>query len=214
MKQKIGIIGSGGVAQVLGSGYLAKGYRVMLGTRDITKLDEWVNGAGEHATVGSFAETAQFGEIIILSVHAEALHSAIDLAGIENFNGKTVIDLSNPMDFSGGVPPKFTATVGNSLGEIVQRALPDANVVKAFNTIGVAVMTEPVFAGEAATHFIAGDNDAAKAEAAEIIKVFGWEIIDVGGIDQAFFLEALASLWVNYAFKTGHWTQAFKLLVR
>lgn len=211
---KIGIIGSGGVAQVLGSGYLAKGYEVMLGTRDASKLAEWRLSEGERALVGSFADAAAFGDVVFLSVNASALVSAIELAGIGNLNGKTVIDLSNPMDFSGGIPPRFTATVGNSLGELVQRALPDANVVKAFNSIGVAVMTDPIFDGEAATHFIAGDNDAAKAEAGELIKVFGWDVVDVGGIDQSFFLEALASLWVNYAFKTGHWTQAFKLLTR
>lgn len=211
---KIGIIGSGGVAQVLGSGYLAKGYEVMLGTRDVSKLTEWLETAGERASVGSFAEAAAFGEVLFLSVHYQALSSAIELAGIDNFTGKTLIDVSNPMDFSAGIPPRFTATVGNSLGEFIQSALPQANVVKAFNTMGVAVMTEPVFNGEAATHFIAGDSEAAKLEAAGLIMEFGWDVIDVGGIDQSFFLEALASLWVNYAFKTGHWTQAFKLLTR
>lgn len=211
---KIGIIGSGGVAQVLGTGYLVKGYEVMLGTRDAAKLDEWLAGAGDNASVGSFSDTAQFGDILFLSVAATALESAIDLAGIDNFTGKTVIDLTNPMDFSDGIPPKFTATVGNSLGEQVQRILPHANVVKAFNSIGVVVMTDPMFDGQAASHFIAGDSDAAKAETTELLREFGWDVIDVGGIDQSFFLEALASLWVNYAFRTGSWNQAFRLLRR
>lgn len=211
---KIGIIGSGSVAQTLGSGYLAKGYEVRLGTRDTSKLDEWLAATGERASVGSFSDAAAFGQVLFLSVAATALDSAIDLAGIGNFTGKTLIDLTNPMDFSDGIPPKFTATVGNSLGEHVQRLLPDANVVKAFNSIGVAVMTEPIFDGLAATHFIAGDSDSAKTEATELIAEFGWDVIDVGGIDQSFFLEALASLWVNYAFKTGSWDQAFRLLRR
>lgn len=211
---KIGILGSGSVAQVLGSGYLAKGHEVMLGTRDASKLAEWLKNAGERASVGTFADAARFGEIIFLSVHATAIHAVIELAGKDNFSGRTVIDLSNPMDFSDGVPPKFTATVGNSLGERVQRALPDANVVKGFNSIGVAVMTDPKFGDEIATHFIAGDSDAAKAEATSLIEEFGWDVIDVGGIEQSFFLEALASLWVNYAFKTNSWNQAFKLLKR
>lgn len=211
---RIGIIGSGPVAQVLGTGYLGKGHDVGLGTRDAAKLDGWLSGAGARASVGTFAEAAVFGEVVFLSVNAAALDSAIALAGKDNFDGKTVIDLSNPMDFSGGIPPRFTATVGDSLGERVQRMLPGANVVKAFNSIGVAVMTDPFFDGEAATHFIAGDDAAAKAEAAGLIREFGWEVEDVGGIDQSFFLEALASLWVNYALKTGHWTQAFKLLKR
>lgn len=211
---KIGILGSGNVAQVLGSGFLAKGHEVMLGTRDASKLAEWLKNTGGKGSVASFKDAAKFGEIVFLSVHATAIDSVIELAGKDNFNGKTVIDLSNPMDFSDGVPPKFTATVGNSLGEKVQRALPDANVVKAFNSIGVAVMTDPKFGGEVATHFIAGDNDVAKSEATKLIEEFGWDVIDVGGIEQSFFLEALASLWVNYAFKTNSWNQAFKLLKR
>ena len=211
---RIGILGSGNVAQVLGSGYLAKGYEVKLGTRDASKLAEWLKNTGEEATVGSFNDAAKFGEIVFLSVHATAIDVVIELAGKDNFNGKTVIDLSNPMDFRDGVPPKFTATVGNSLGEKIQRALPDANVVKAFNSIGVAVMTEPKFGSETATHFIAGDNDVAKTQATKLIEEFGWDVIDLGGIEQSFFLEALASLWVNYAFKTNNWNQAFKLLSR
>lgn len=211
---KIGILGSGNVAQVLGSGYLAKGHEVMLGTRDAAKLAEWLKNAASNASVGSFADAAKFGEVVFLSVNATALDAAIELAGKGSFEGKTVIDLSNPMDFSDGVPPKFTATLGNSLGERVQRALPGANVVKAFNSIGVAVMTDPKFGNETATHFIAGDNENAKAEATGLIKEFGWDVIDLGGIEQSFFLEALASLWVNYAFKTNSWNQAFRLLKR
>jgi predicted dinucleotide-binding enzyme len=211
---KLGILGSGSVAQVLGSGFLGKGYQVMLGTREPSKLGEWLTNAGEEASVGTFEEAAAYGDIVFLSVHATGLESAIDLAGRENFTDKTVIDLSNPMDFSEGPPPKFTATVGNSLGEKVQRLLPEANVVKAFNSIGVAVMTDPDFDGEMATHFIAGDSEEAKAEATKLIREFGWDVVDVGGIDQAFFLEALASLWVNYAIKSNSWDQAFKLLRR
>ncbi len=211
---KIGILGSGNVAQVLGSGYLGKGHEVMLGTRDASKLAEWLKNAGASASVGTFEDAAKFGEIVFLSVHANAIDAVIELAGKDHFNGKILIDLSNPMDFADGVPPKFTATVGNSLGERVQRILPDANVVKAFNSIGIAVMTAPKFGAETATHFIAGDNDVAKAQATKLIEEFGWDVIDVGGIEQSFFLEALASLWVNYAFKTNSWNQAFKLLKR
>jgi len=211
---KIGIIGSGGVAQTLGSGFLAKGHEVRLGTRDSSKLEEWLGASGEGASVGSFADAAEFGEIVFLSVPGTAIDEVIRTAGADSFDGKTVIDLTNPMDFSDGAPPKFTATVGESLGEQVQRALPNANVVKAFNSIGVAVMLDPIFDGEAATHFIAGNSEEAKQHAAKLIEEFGWDVVDVGGIEQAFFLEALASLWVNYAFKTNHWTQAFKLLKR
>jgi predicted dinucleotide-binding enzyme len=211
---KIGFIGAGGVAQTLGAGYLQKGHDVMLGTRDASKLAAWMDSDGKGAVTGTFDEAAKFGDIVFLSVPAGAIESALESAGKANLAGKVVIDLTNPMDFSDGPPPKFTATVGHSLGEKVQAALPDSKVVKAFNSIGVAVMTDPVFDGEAATHFIAGNDDAAKAEATKLIEEFGWDVEDVGGIEQSFFLEALASLWVNYAFRTNHWTQAFKLLKR
>lgn len=211
---KIGFIGAGGVAQTLAAGYLAKGHDVMLGTRDTSKLAAWLDGDGKRAETGTFEDAAKFGDIVFLSVPAGAIESAVEVSGPDSLAGKIVIDLTNPMDFSGGPPPKFTATIGNSLGEKVQKLLPESKVVKAFNSIGVAVMTDPVFNGEAATHFIAGNDEAAKAEATKLIEEFGWDVVDVGGIDQSFFLEALASLWVNYAFKTNHWTQAFKLLKR
>ena len=211
---KIGIVGSGGVAQTLANAYLEKGYEVKLGTRNSEKLAEWLKNAGENASVGSFAEAAEFGDVIFISVLGEAALNAISLAGAENFKSKTVIDLTNPLDFSGGVPPKFTATLGNSLGEQIQKALPEANVVKAFNSIGASIMVDPKFGDETATLFIAGNDENAKAETEKLAKEFGWEVEDLGGIEQAFFLEAFASMWINYAFKHNQWMQAFKLLKR
>lgn len=211
---KIGIIGSGGVAQTLGSGFLAKGHEVKLGTRNIEKLTEWLEKAGEKASAGSFAEAGQFGGVIFIATLGEAALDAINLAGKENFKGKTVIDLTNPLDFSKGTPPRFAATVGNSLGEQIQGALPEANVVKAFNSIGAAIMVNPHFGDDTATQFIAGNDDEAKAEAKKLAEEFGWDVEDLGGIEQAFFLEAFASLWINYGFKHNHWTHAFKFLKR
>lgn len=211
---KIGIIGSGGVAQTLANAYLQKGYQVKLGTRNAEKLAEWLEKAGENASVGSFVEAAQFGDVVFLSVLGEAALNAIELAGAENLKGKTVIDLTNPLDFSGGVPPRFTATVGNSLGERIQNVLPDANVVKAFNTISAAIMVNPRFGDDTATLFIAGNDEKAKEEATKLAREFAWDVEDLGGIEQAFFLEAFASLWINYGFKNNHWTHAFKFLKR
>ena len=211
---KIGIIGSGQVAQVLGSGFAANGHEVMLGTRDVLKLADWLASAGENANAGSFADVADFGEVIIISVNTVNVASAIELSGRERFAGKIVIDVTNPMDFSQGIPPRFTASYGNSLGEQMQAALPDSHVVKAFNSMGASVMTTPIFNGEAATHFIAGNDDGAKATVKKLIEEFGWEVLDAGDIGQAFFLEALASLWVNYSIKSGHREQAFRLLTR
>ena len=211
---KIGIIGSGGVAQMLGKGFLEKGHEVKLGTRSPEKLNEWQEEFGEMASVGSFEDAAKFGDVVFVSVLGEAAIGAVNLAGKENFDGKTVIDLTNPLDFSGGVPPKFTATVGNSLGEQIQKILPAAHVVKAFNTIGAAIMVDPKFGGDTATQFIAGNDETAKAETTKLLKEFGWDVEDLGSIEQAFFLEAFAALYINYGFKNNHWTHAFKLLKR
>ena len=211
---KLGIIGSGGVAQTLGTAYLGKGFEVKLGSRSTEKLSDWLASADGAATVGSFTDAAAFGDVIFITVLGEAALNAIDLAGKDNFRGKTIVDVTNSLDFSSGVPPRFSATTGNSLGEQIQRALPDANVVKAFNTIGASVMVDPKFGGDTATQFIAGDNDEAKAETTKLIKEFGWDVEDLGGIEEAFFLEAFASLWINYGFKYNNWEHAFKFLKR
>jgi predicted dinucleotide-binding enzyme len=209
---KIGIIGSGDVAQTLASGYLAKGHAVKLGTRSPEKLNEWLASAGENASVGSFSDAARFGEVVFICASGAAALNAVGLAGAENFKGKTVIDVTNPLDFSEGVPPKFAAAYGDSLAERIQKALPEANVVKAFNTINRTTMIDPHFGDETATMFIAGNDENAKAETVGLAREFGWNVEDLGGIEQAFFLEAFASLWVNYAFKHNSWEHAFKLL--
>lgn len=210
----IGIIGSGIVAKTLAAGFADKGHSVVVGTRTPGKLAEWLATAGSNVNEGTFADATRHGEVVIISVNTANTDSAIEIVGRDGFDGKVVIDVSNPMDFSNGVPPRFTATVGNSLGEKLQRALPDAFVVKAFNSMGFSVMTEPLFNGEAGTHFIAGDDEDAKTKVAGLLMEFGWEVVDVGEMDQAFFLEALASLWVNFSFKSGQREQAFKLLTR
>jgi 8-hydroxy-5-deazaflavin:NADPH oxidoreductase len=209
---KIGIIGSGDVAKTLAGGFLEKGFEVKLGTRSPEKLGDWLTETGGKASVGSFSDAAHFGEIVFVCSAGAAALSAIKLARAENLKGKTVIDVTNPLDFSEGVPPKFTATIGNSLGEQIQRALPESKVVKAFNTINRTTMIDPRFGDETATMFIAGNDEGAKLETIKLAKEFGWEVEDLGGIEQAFFLEAFASLWVNYAFKNNSWTHAFKLL--
>ena len=209
---KIGFLGSGGVAQTLGSAYLEKGHEVKLGTRSPEKLDEWLAGAGESALVGSFADAAAFGDVVFICTKGDGALDSVKLAGVENFKGKTVIDVTNPLDFSGGVPPKLTSTLGNSLGEEIQKSLPDAHVVKAFNTIGAHIMVDPFFDGQPATLFIAGNDESAKAEVTKLAKEFGWDVEDAGGIGESFYLEAFAMLWINYGFKNNHWNHAFRFM--
>ncbi len=212
---KVGIIGSGNVGQQLGAGFLRTGHEVKIGTRDATKLNEWLKSGGDKASVGSFKDAAKFGDVIVIATFWAGTESAVNMAGKENFKNKIVIDVTNPLDFSQGVPPKFAVTNGNSGGEIIQKWLQDSKVVKAFNTISAFIMINPKLEEGNPDLVIAGNNEDAKKSVTEIAKAFGWQnVIDLGDISQSYLLEAFAMLWIIYGFKNNHWTHAFKLLMK
>jgi 8-hydroxy-5-deazaflavin:NADPH oxidoreductase len=211
---KIAILGSGAVGQTLGAGFAAAGHDVKLGTRDPKKMQEWLAKAGKKASVGSFAEAAAFGEVAVLATSWDGTESAIKLADPKNLAGKVVMDVTNPLDFSGGPPPPRLA-VGHtdSGGEQVQRWLPQSRVVKAFNIVGNSAMVQPQFPGGPPDMFIAGNDAKAKDTVAGFCKTFGWPpAIDLGGVEMSRYLEALAMVWIVYGFRTNTWNHAFKLL--
>jgi len=207
---RIGILGSGDVAKSLARGFLNEGYEVMLGSRDPGKLASWVK-ENKGASSGTFSETAKFGELLVLAVHGTKSVEAIRIAGVDNFNGKVVIDATNPLDMSDGAP-KLVGGLGTSGGELNQKALPEAFVVKAFNTVGSAHFYKPEFPGGPPDMFLCAEDKKAKEEVAIICRDFGWNPIDVGGIRLSHYLEATAMVWIITAFSGGHWNQAFKLL--
>jgi 8-hydroxy-5-deazaflavin:NADPH oxidoreductase len=210
---KVGIIGSGVVGKQLGIGFLRLGHEVKIGTRDTSKLNDWLKQAGSKVSVGSFKDAAVFGEFIVIATFWAGTGNAINLAGKENFNGKVVIDVTNPLDFSSGFPPKFGATVGNSAGEHIQKMLPGAKVVKAFNIVNAYVMIDPKREEGDPDLFIAGNDQASKDKVKSIAEQWGWKsVIDIGDISQALFLEALTQIWISYAAKTNQFGHAFKLL--
>lgn len=209
---KLGILGSGNVAQSLGRGFLGEGHEVMLGSREPGKLASWVHENGKAASSGTFSETAKFGELVVIAVNGVKSVEAIRIAEPGNFKGKLVIDATNPLDTSGGGLPRLVGGLGNSSGELIQEALPDAFVVKAFNTVGNAHFYKPEFPGGPPDMFICGDDASAKARVARICQDFGWNPVDVGGIGLAHYLEATAMVWIITASTGGHWNQAFKLL--
>ena len=209
---KIGILGSGDVAKSLGSGFLKSGHEVMLGSREPAKLDAWVREGGQGARRGTFSEAARYGELLVLAVNGTKSVEAIQAAGVDNFQGKVVIDATNPLEMAAGSPPKLMGGLGTSAGELNQRALPKASVVKAFNTVGHALFHRPAFAGGPPDMFLCGDDGNAKAVVARICADFGWNAIDVGGIACSHYLEAAAMIWIFTAFAGGHWHQAFRLL--
>ena len=211
---KIGILGSGVVAQTLGEGFLKHGYEVMLGTRNPQKLNEWNSNKGKAAVIGTFEESAKFGELIVLAVSGKAAEIVLELSGATNLVGKTVIDAANPI---AELPPvngvlQYFTEQNSSLMEVLQNKFVESNFVKAFNSIGSGFMVNPDFAGVKPTMFIAGNSDKAKAEVKVILDIFGWESEDMGMVESARPIEALCMLWCIPGFRENKWAHAFKLL--
>jgi predicted dinucleotide-binding enzyme len=203
------------VGQVLGAGFLKHGHEAMLGTRDPKKKDveDWVR-ATPGAKAGTFEEAARFGEVIVLAALGRAVESIVELAGPANFSGKTVIDATNPI---ADEPPvngvlKYTTGPNESLGERIQAKLPAAHVVKAFNSVGNALMINPHFSQGVPTMFLGGDSAEAKAQVSGIAEQFGWEPYDCGSIVSARAIEPLCILWCLPGFLRNEWRHAFKLL--
>ena len=211
---KVGVLGTGDVGKALGRGFLTLGNEVMLGSREANhpNATAWVKEMGAKTSTGTFAETAKFADVVVLATLGIATENALRMAGPENFRGKLVLDSTNPLDFSKGMPPRLVGGVGDSQGEKNQKLLAGANVVKAFNTVGNAFFFRPLFPGGAPDMFICGSDESAKKKTAAICKDFGWGIVDVGGIDCSHYLEAMCMVWVLSAMKTGNWNQAFKML--
>jgi predicted dinucleotide-binding enzyme len=213
---KIGILGTGDVGMALGKAFAALGHEVKMGSRDAKndKALAWTKETGPKASAGTFADAAAFGDIVVLATLGVANESVLTMAGRDRFRGKVLIDTTNPLDFSKGVPPTLAVSGNDSAGERVQKFLPDARVVKAFNTVGSPHMFRPDFPGGPPDMFICGNDAEAKKQVAGILQDFGWGIVDVGGIESSRYLEAMCLVWVLFAFSSTPptWNHAFKLL--
>ena len=212
---KLGIIGSGIVAQTLGKAFITEGYEVMLGSRDPKKeaLQKW-KAANPIAKTGSFSESAAFGELLVLATAGHAAVQALQAAGLKNLEGKVIIDVTNPI---AQAPPvngvlKFSTSLDHSLMEDLQNLAPKAKFVKAFNSVGNAQMYKPAFKEGKPSMFICGNDTAAKKQVAEILDRFGWETEDMGAVEGARAIEPLCILWCIPGFLRNQWTHAFKLL--
>ncbi|HVZ98254.1 MAG TPA: NAD(P)-binding domain-containing protein [Chitinophagaceae bacterium] len=212
---KTGILDSGIVGQVLAKAFAGEGHDVMLGTRNTSK-EEVVKFKNENPGIrtGTFAETAAFGELLVLAVAGSGAEEAISLADTDNFKNKVVIDTTNPI---AAAPPvngvlKFFTTPDESLMERIQKAISEAKVVKAFNSVGNALMYKPHFKDGKPTMFICGNDNEAKKEVTDILTAFGWETEDMGKVEAARAIEPLCILWCIPGFIRNQWTHAFKLL--
>lgn len=213
---KVGILGTGDVGKALGKAFIALGHEVKMGSREAGngKAIEWASTSGINASTGTFADAVKFGDIVVLALLWSGTENALKLAGPQNFGGKVVIDATNPLVYEPGKTPALALGHTDSGGEQVQRWLPSAHVVKAFNTVGFAHMFKPDFPCGPPDMFIAGNDTAAKDSVTAILKDFGWATIDTGGIEGSRLLEPLCILWVGYGISTGTWNHAFKLLRR
>jgi predicted dinucleotide-binding enzyme len=210
---KVGVLGSGDVAKTLAAGFLKHGHQMRIGTRHPEKLADWTARHTEVST-GMFADTAKFGDLVVLAVKGSVAALVLRSAGATNLEGKPVIDVTNPI---ADAPPvngvlKFFTTLDNSLMEQLQREFPGARLVKAFNSVGNAFMVSPQFKGGTPTMFICGDDDAAKNTVRGILDQFGWETEDLGRVEAARAIEPLCILWCIPGFLRQDWVHAFKVL--
>jgi len=210
---KVGVLGSGVVAQTLAAGLAKHGHAVKIGSRSPEKLAEWAAQNPKIAT-GTFAQAAESGELLILAVKGHVAAEALRLAGAKNLAGKAVADACNPI---ADAPPEkgilqFFTGPNQSLMEQLQREFPEAHFVKAFNSVGAPRMVDPQYATGKPTMFICGNHEAAKTAVGGIVEQFGWEVADMGGAEAARAIEPLCMLWCIPGFLRNEWTHAFKLL--
>jgi 8-hydroxy-5-deazaflavin:NADPH oxidoreductase len=209
---KIGVIGSGQVAQILAAGFLKHGYEVMMGSNHLEKLTDWKKN-NLKAQLGSFEEAARFGEIVVLAVKGIVAEKVINSISLQ-LKDKTVIDTTNPI---AEAPPangvlRYFTTLEEALMERLQKAVPHAKFVKAFNSVGNSYMVNPVFPGGKPTMFICGNDANAKKDVTYILEQFGWETADYGFVESARAIEPLCMLWCIPGMINKEWQHAFGLL--
>ncbi len=195
----IGVLGTGMVGDAIGTKLVQIGHEVKMGSRSATneKAAAWVKRNGPHASQGTFAEAAAFGETVFNCTSGKVSLDALRMAGAENLKGKVLIDIANPLDFSMG-KPVLTVCNTDSLGEQIQRAFPETKVVKTLNTMSCQVMVNPSLVKSDHDVFVSGNDAEAKATVAKILKDgFGWEsVIDLGDITTARGPEMLLPIWI------------------
>ena len=195
---KIGVLGTGMVGQTLGAKLVAMGHDVMMGGRspDNEKVQAFVAKTGGRP--GTFADAAAFGDLVIHCTRGDTAIEVLRQAGAGNLKGKVLIDISNPLDFSKGFPPSLSISNTDSLGELIQRTLPDTHVVKTLNTVTAAVMVNPAMIHGNHTVFVSGNDKPAKGKVMDLLRAFGWQaIIDLGDITSARATEQMLPLWTR-----------------
>jgi len=198
---RIGVLGTGMVGRTIGAKLVGLGHEVMLGSRTADNADAtaWAAEVGGRATHGTFADSAAFGEVLFNCTGGMVSLAALEAAGEDNIGDKVLVDVSNALDFSQGMPPRLAVANTDSVGEQIQRRFPSARVVKSLNTMNCAVMVDPAAVPGYHNVFVSGDDDGAKATVRDLLGQFGWPrgaVIDLGDIKSARGAEALVLFWV------------------
>lgn len=199
---KFAVLGTGDVGQTLATALARQGHDVRIGSRthDNTETVKWAEANG--GSHGDFAEAAAHGEIVLVAVSGLHSEAVLDAAGRENLDGKIIIDVTNPLDFSGGFPPRIVVPDEGSFGALLQARFPASKVVKTLNTVNNAVMTDPAAVPGHHSLFLSGDDADAKSVVGKILLGFGWrpeQLVDLGGIATARGPEQLLALWCDLA---------------
>lgn len=211
---KIAIFGTGIVGQVIAARLAGLGHEVMIGTRNTADtlartgkdpygnppFTEWYKNQQSGIRLGTFAEAADFGEVIFNCTMGAGAVNALQLAGEDNLNGKVLLDVANPLDFSQGMPPSLSPVNTDSLGETLQRSFPGVKVVKTLNTMNCLLMVNPALVPGDHTVFVSGNDAGAKATAKTFLQSFGWadkNILDLGDISTARGTEQLLPIWIR-----------------
>lgn len=211
---KIGIIGSGDVAQTLGAGLLAAGHSVMIGTRDPKRktLLSWNKKQKNKAEIGNTTQAAAYGELAILAVAWHATDDVLTMVRPE-LSGKVVIDVTNPIIFNDDESPRLLVGHTMSGGEIVQQSLPDSHVVKTLNYINHENMVFPQYDSGLPIMFVCGNNDSAKHQVRDLLEDLGWkDMLNIGPIEKSRLLESLSLLWIEYGVSRNTWSHAFAVI--
>jgi predicted dinucleotide-binding enzyme len=214
MERTVGILGSGSVGRALAIGFSKHGYSVAVGSDTASKREELSTFLGKEIKVGTFAEAAAFGDVLVLAVKGGVAEKILGAVPAQSLSGKIVIDTTNPIADqppTNGVLHYFTA-YAESLMERLQKKFSQAKFVKAFSSVGAGLMVNPDFKGVKPTMFICGNDDVSKSDVKTILEHFGWEPEDMGSAEAARAIEPLAILWCIPGFRENRWTHAFKLL--
>ena len=212
---RIGLLGTGVVGQTLGGRLVELGHEVRMGARQAggDAATAWVARAGSSASEGTFADAAAFGSVVVNATAGEHSLDALRAAGADNLRGKLLVDVANAIAHGTGFPPQLSVANSDSLAEQIQRAFPDARVVKTLNTVNCDVMVRPSIVPGTHNVFVCGEDGAAKAEVVELLVSFGWpreSVVDLGGIQAARGTEMYLLFWINVmrTLQTAHFNVA------